>query len=56
MGTETWFTTLLDTSIGPFEMREVRGVENGVVSLECIKMVGDAEKVVAIWGFVKKVD
>ncbi len=53
---ETYLSPLLDTSIGPFDVRELRGVETGVVSVECVRKVGEVEKVIMTWGFVKKVD
>ncbi len=53
---ETYLSPLPDTSIGPFEVSEARGVETGVVSVECVRKVGEVEKVIATWDFVKKVD
>ena len=56
MTAETYLNTEHDTSIGPFEVREKIGEKTRDVHVGCIKKVGEVEKLIAVWTFVRKME
>ena len=61
MASCSWVWRLISVRIvgvrkGGFKVRKVdgKGMEDGVVEVECMKVVGGVERVVARWRFVKE--